>query len=153
MGHYAHRPGPAHDPFTTWIDPIFSVNVLMLLAPALAAWATYLVCVRVTQRFWPSVMGGFVFGFSTYLSQHMRAHLNLVLIFFLPLAVYLVLRRDPARHRALGVRAAAWYRYRGAIHLSTELAATAAMFGGIALIGAFASVVAPSAGPSSVRPC
>ena len=34
--------GPAllMTPFTNWIDPIFSVNVLMLLAPALAAWAT-----------------------------------------------------------------------------------------------------------------
>ena len=126
--------GPAllMTPFTTWIDPIFSVNVLMLLAPALAAWATYLVCVRVTQRFWPSVMGGFVFGFSTYLSQHMRAHLNLVLIFFLPLAVYLVLRRvqrDIAPWvfvLLLGIDIAAQFT------VSTELAATTAMFGGIA---------------------
>ena len=125
-------------PFTTWIDPIFSVNVLMLLAPALAAWATYLVCVRVTKRFWPSVMGGFVFGFSTYLNQHMRAHLNLVLIFFLPLAVYLVLRR--IQHDIapwvfvllLGIDIAAQFT------VSTELAATTAMFGGIALLGAFA---------------
>ncbi len=132
--------GPAllMTPFTTWIDPIFSVNVLMLLAPALAAWATYLVCVRVTKRFWPSVMGGFVFGFSTYLNQHMRAHLNLVLIFFLPLAVYLVLRR--IQHDIapwvfvllLGIDIAAQFT------VSTELAATTAMFGGIALLGAFA---------------
>jgi uncharacterized membrane protein len=132
--------GPAllMTPFTSWIDPIFSVNVLMLLAPALAAWATYLVCVRVTQRFWPSVMGGFVFGFSTYLGQHMRAHLNLVLIFFLPLAVYLVLRRiqrDIAPWvfvLLLGIDIAAQFT------VSTELAATTAMFGGVALIGAFA---------------
>ena len=132
--------GPAllMTPFTTWIDPIFSVNVLMLLAPALAAWATYLVCVRVTRRFWPSVMGGFVFGFSTYLNQHMRAHLNLVLVFFLPLAVYLVLRRiqkDIAPWvfvLLLGIDIAAQFT------VSTELAATTAMFGGIALIGAFA---------------
>ena len=132
--------GPAllMTPFTTWIDPIFSVNVLMLLAPPLAAWATYLVCVRVTKRFWPSVMGGFVFGFSTYLNQHMRAHLNLVLIFFLPLAVYLVLRR--IQHDIapwvfvllLGIDIAAQFT------VSTELAATTAMFGGIALLGVFA---------------
>jgi len=132
--------GPAllMTPFTTWIDPIFSVNVLMLLAPALAAWATYLVCVRVTQTFWPSVMGGFVFGFSTYLNQHMRAHLNLVLLFFLPLAVYLVVRRiqrDIAPWvfvLLLGIDIAAQFT------VSTEIAATTAMFGGVALLGAFA---------------
>ncbi len=132
--------GPAllMTPFTTWIDPLFSVNVLMILAPALAAWATYLVCVRVTARYWPSVMGGFVFGFSTYLSQHMRAHLNLVLIFFMPLAVYLVLRRIQRDIRPwvfvllLGVDIAAQFT------VSTELAATTAMFGGVALVGGFA---------------
>jgi hypothetical protein len=132
--------GPAllMTPFTNWIDPIFSVNVLMLLAPALAAWATYLVCVRVTQRFWPSVMGGFVLGFSTYLNQHMRAHLNLVLLFFLPLAVYLVVRRvqrDIAPWvfvLLLGIDLAAQFS------VSTEIAATTALFGGIAMIGTFA---------------
>ena len=132
--------GPAllMTPLTTWIDPLFSVNVLMVLAPALAAWATYLVCVRVTHRFWPSVMGGFVFGFSTYLTQHMRAHLNLVLVFFVPLIVYLVLRRIQRDISPwifvplLALAIAAQFT------VSTEIAATTAMFGGIALLGGLA---------------
>ena len=125
-------------PFTTWVNPLFSVNVMMIMAPALAAWATYLVCVRVTHRFWPAVMGGFVFGFSVYMNQHMRAHLNLVLIFFMPLAVYLVLRRLQKDIRPwafvllLGIDIAAQFT------VSTELAATTAMFGGVALVGGFA---------------
>ena len=132
--------GPAllMTPFTVWIDPLFSVNVLMILAPALAAWAAYLVCVRVTARFWPSLMGGFVFGFSTYMNQHMRAHLNLLLIFFMPLAVYLVVRRIQRDIPAWAFVVLLALVLAGQFTVSTELAATTALFGGIALLGAFA---------------
>ena len=45
-------------PLTAAFGPLVSLNVLMLLAPALAAWAAYLVCHRLTSRFWPAVLGG-----------------------------------------------------------------------------------------------
>ena len=46
----------------------------------------------------------------------MRAHLNLVLIFFLPLGRLPGASADPTRHRAVGVRAAAGDRHRRAVH-------------------------------------
>lgn len=113
---------------------LVTINVLMLLAPALAAWATYLVCIRVTERFWPSVLGGLFFGFSSYMAGHMVDHLNLVMIFTAPLAVYLVIRRIE------GSLGPIWFVLLLALDLvfafgvSTELFATTTFFGAIAFV-------------------
>jgi hypothetical protein len=73
----------------------------------------------------------------------MRAHLNLVLIFFVPLAVYLVLRRvDRSLGRILFV-ALLGVVLAGQLSSSLELAATMTFFGAIAYVGALA--VAPNA--------
>ena len=52
----AFVPGPALVawPITALFGPLVSLNVLLAVAPALAAWAAYLVCNRLTHRFWPS---------------------------------------------------------------------------------------------------
>jgi uncharacterized membrane protein len=62
-------PGPSLlvSPLTAVFGPVASLNVLLLAAPALAGWAAYLACRQVTGTFWPSVAGGYMFGFSTYL--------------------------------------------------------------------------------------
>ena len=93
LGHLHAEPWDRRLPADRAFGTLVSLNVLLLLAPALAAWATYLVCHRLTQRFWPSVLGGLFFGFSTFIAGHMVDHLNLVTIFPVPLAVYLVIRR------------------------------------------------------------
>jgi hypothetical protein len=113
----------------------------MLAAPALAAWATYLLCVRLTHRFWASVMGGFVFGFSTYINQHERAQLNLLLVFFIPLAVYLVVRRVEASIGRIVFVVLFALVLAGEFATSTEVLATMTMFGGIAYL--LALVVSP----------
>ena len=45
-------------PVTALVGPLAAYNVLLLLAPALAGWATFLLCRHVTDRFWASVAGG-----------------------------------------------------------------------------------------------
>jgi hypothetical protein len=121
-------------PLQRLFGSLVTLNLLMLLAPALAAWATYLVCVRVTKRFWPSVLGGLFFGFSSYIAGHMVDHLNLVMIFTAPLAVYLVARRIE------GSLGAIWFVVLLALDLvfafgvSTELFATTTFFGAIAFV-------------------
>jgi hypothetical protein len=113
---------------------LVTINLLMLLAPPLAAWATYLVCVRITKRFWPSVLGGLFFGFSSYIAGHMVDHLNLVMIFTAPLAVYLVIRGIE------GSIGSIWFVLLLALDLvfafgvSTELFATTTFFGAIAFV-------------------
>ncbi len=80
-------------PITATIGPVATYNVLCLLAPALAGWATFILCRYITNRYWPSLVGGYIFAFSPYLVCQMTAHLVLILVCPIPLVVYLVLRR------------------------------------------------------------
>ena len=34
--------------------------------PAVSAWAAFLLCRHLAGRFWPSLIGGYLFGFSSY---------------------------------------------------------------------------------------
>ena len=78
----------------TWsFGPVVAYNVLCLLAPALAGWAAFVLCRWITRSYWPSIAGGWVFGFSSYIVSALLTHLNDVLVFPVPLAVWLVLRR------------------------------------------------------------
>src|SRR5262249_13940520 len=71
-------------PITLLFGPIASYNVLMLLAPVLAAFFAFLLCRYVTGRFVASLFGGYVFGFSTYMLGQLLGHLHLVLVFPIP---------------------------------------------------------------------
>ncbi|TMM20939.1 MAG: hypothetical protein E6F95_12775 [Actinobacteria bacterium] len=50
-------------PVESLFGSLAAVNVLLLLASALACWAVYLVCHRLTHAFWPSIAGGYLFGY------------------------------------------------------------------------------------------
>jgi hypothetical protein len=129
-------PGLLVSPITAAFSPLVSLNVLLAVAPALAAWAAYLVCRRLTGRFWPSLAGGCFFGFSSYLAANMVGYLNLVLIFPIPLLVYLVIRSVEG---SLGrVAFVAWFALTlvGLFSISTELFGTTALVGGLAFVGA-----------------
>ena len=140
-------PGPALAmwPVTAVFGPLVSYNVLTLLAPALAAWAAYLLCRRVSHRFWPSLVAGAVFGFSAYMTIQLN-HPNLALSFPIPLLVYFVVRRVEG---SLGSKAfvvlsavtllALW-------SISIELFATTTMFGALAYV-----IALVAAGPDRAR--
>jgi len=121
-------------PLQRLFGSLVTLNILMLLAPALAAWATYLVCVRVTKRFWPSLLGGLFFGFSSYIAGHMVDHLNLVMIFTAPLAVYLVIRRIEGSLSPISFVVLLTLDLVFAFGVSTELFATTTFFGAIAFV-------------------
>jgi hypothetical protein len=92
-------PGPSLllSPVTRYAGPVFSYNVLMLVAPASAATAAFLVCSRISRDFLPSFVGGYLFGFSSYALGQELSHLSLALVACIPLAVYLVLLRIESR--------------------------------------------------------
>ncbi len=71
-------------------------NIVVALALPLAAFSAFLLCQRVTGTFWPSVVGGYLFGFSPYMLGQVLAHLNLVSVFPVPLIALLTLRRFDA---------------------------------------------------------
>ncbi len=78
-------------PITFTLGPVAAYNILMILSPALAAFTSFILIRHITNRFLPSLMGGYLFGFSTYEIGQMAGHLNLTFIFLIPLCVYLVL--------------------------------------------------------------
>jgi hypothetical protein len=136
----AFVPGPALVawPVTALFGPLVSLNVLLAVAPALAAWAAYLMCNRLTHRFWPSFLGGCLFGFSAYMSSNMNGWLNLVLIFPVPLLVYLVIRRVEGSLGPVAFVAGFAASLIGLFSISTELFGTATLFGAVAFLGAIA---------------
>jgi hypothetical protein len=125
-------------PATALIGPIATYNVLALLAPALAAWTGYLLCRHLTGDAAAAIAGGWLFGFSSYLLSQTLNHLNLALIFPIPLIVLLVIRlvdgtvsiRKGTVLLALAITAQFW--------IFLEIAATATVIGTVALLTALA---------------
>lgn len=121
-------------PLTAAFGPVASFNVLVLLAPALSAWTAYLLARHLTRAFWPSLVAGYLFGFSTYVLGRMLGHLNLGTVALLPLAVLLVVRRLegdlPWRRFALLLGLVVL----GQLLISPEIALTMVLFGGLTLL-------------------
>jgi hypothetical protein len=126
-------------PVQSLFGSLAAVNVLLLLASALACWATYLVCHRLTHAFWPSIAGGYLFGYSEYMAGQLHGHVNLVLIFPVPIAVYLVIRRIEGSLGQLTFVVLMTLSLTGLFLFSTEVFATAAFFGVIAFLIALIS--------------
>ncbi len=68
-------------------------NLMVILALPLAAFSAFLLCRRVTGAFWPSVLGGYIFGFSPYMLGQALEHLVLIAVFPVPLIAMLALKR------------------------------------------------------------
>jgi hypothetical protein len=87
-------PGPALllAPLTQLAGPLASYNLLAIAAPALAAWSAYLLCRHVTRDLLAALIGGWAFGFSSYLLGQTLNHVNLALVWTLPLIVLVVVR-------------------------------------------------------------
>jgi hypothetical protein len=78
-------------PLTALAGPVVSFSLLVVAAIPLSGWAAFVLCRRLTERFWPSLAGGAVYGFSAYEMNHIFAgQLNLAFSLLLPLMAYLV---------------------------------------------------------------
>ncbi len=132
-------PGVLMAPITRSLGPIASFNLLMLLAPVLAALSAFLLCRALTERYWPAVAGGYCFGFSSYMLAHMRGgHLNLLLVFPIPLlaaGVVLALKGDLKRSRFILLTSILLTLQ---FAVSTEVFATMTVVGMLALALAYA---------------
>ena len=79
-------------PLTLAVGPVASFNVLTAAALPVSAWAAFVLCRRLTGKFWPALVGGAVFGFSAYEMNHYGAgQINLAYTILLPILGYLVL--------------------------------------------------------------
>jgi hypothetical protein len=89
-------------PLTLAAGPLVSFTLLTVIALPLSAWAAFVLCRRLTGKFWPALAGGAVFGFSAFEMNHDAAgQLNLTYSLLLPILAYLVLIW---RDRSIGTR-------------------------------------------------
>ncbi len=125
-------------PMTATLGPIVTFNILCLVSPALAGWSAFILCRYLTKRYWPSLVGGYLFGFSPYIISQMNTHLVLMLVFPIPLAAYLVVRRVNGEfgRRAFAILLALVLMAQFLIE--TEIFATMTFFGGVAILLALA---------------
>ncbi len=80
-------------PLTLLAGPMVTFNAAALLLPALAAWTAYRLCYHLTASLWASLVGGYLFGFSSFLlAQQLQGHLNLTGEFLLPIVALSLVR-------------------------------------------------------------
>ncbi len=122
-------------PLTASVGPIAAYNVLCLLSAPSAAWAAFMLCCHTCRAWCPSLLGGYIFGFSAYmLGQQTCGHLGLMIVFLVPLVVLLVVRAiegELAPGRLLIVLAAMLVAQ---FLISIEVFATMTAMGGMALL-------------------
>jgi hypothetical protein len=127
-------------PITAAYGPIVPYNILALLAPALAAWATFILCRYLTKSVWPAILAGYVFGFSPYfLAQILGGHLHLVLIFPVPIALYLAARWFDGAINSSTMACLVGLTLAAQFLLAVEIYATATMFAALAILLALGS--------------
>jgi hypothetical protein len=127
----------AFSPITLAFGPKVAWNVVALLAPALSAWTAFLLCHRITRAFWASFLGGYLFGFSSYMVVHLQGLPQLTFVALLPLAVLLVVRHVEGSLSDRRFVVAMAFVLAGQFCISTEVFVTMALIGGVALVGAF----------------
>ena len=68
-------------------------NVLAIASPIVAATAACVVCMLLTRSTWPSLAGGWLFGFSTYEFAHLINDANIFYVGWIPLLVAVFILR------------------------------------------------------------
>lgn len=124
-------PAIAAAPITARFGPVVAYNLLCLLAPPLAAWSAFILCRGITGRWWPSLVGGYLFGFSAYMLAQILAHLPLILVFPVPLAAWLAIRRGAGRIGKSAFVVAMALTLGSTLLISLEIFATATIFGAL----------------------
>ncbi len=120
-------------PISHFAGPVRAYNILILLSPAVSAWAAFKLNRWLTGDFFAALMGAVLFGFSPFIVSHVLGHPVLIAGWFPAFAIYLVLLNlsDEISARALFVLMTLILI--GQAGFSLEMFATMTFFGGIAL--------------------
>ncbi len=132
-------------PVTALGGPVLTYNILMLSAPALAAWTAYLLCRELTANGAASLAGGFLFGFSAPEYWQLQAELNCSFVCLIPLAVLLCVRR---LRGGLGRR---WFILSLAAVLAAQLGISTEFLATLCVLGALVWAVFLAFAPAAER--
>jgi hypothetical protein len=136
-------------PVTAAFGPVVTYNLLIVTAPVLSAWSAYFLCRHVARDFTAALIGGFLFGFSTYETSQSIGALNLTIIFCVPLLLLVVLKRLDDELSRPAVVALAASLLLAQFLICIEVFATVFVFGGIAWI--LALLYLPDRRPALLR--
>jgi hypothetical protein len=123
----------AFAPVTLAFGPVVAYNAASVIAPALSAYAAFLLCKRLTNHAASSFIGGIIYGFSPYeFGEVFGGHLHLTFNFVPPLCVLLLvlLLRDDIRPAGFTIAFA--FLLGCETLISTEVLATMTLFGALA---------------------
>ncbi|HEY6420268.1 MAG TPA: hypothetical protein VIX59_14825 [Candidatus Binataceae bacterium] len=125
-------------PLTASLGLIAAYNVLSLAILPLGAWTAFLLCRYICRAWWPSILGGYIFGFSAYMLGHQTCgQVSLTLVLLVPLAVLLIARAitgELARGRLIAAMTALLVVQ---FLISAEVFATMTVIGGMGLFLGF----------------
>jgi hypothetical protein len=126
-------------PVTLLFGPLVAYNVAANLMPALAAWTCFLLCRRLTGSLWASFVGGYLFGFSSYMLGQQEGHMHMTSVFLIPLIAISFLQRlrGEIGSRRLALQFGALFLVQ--LLFSTELLLTVSLAIIIALLVAYAA--------------
>ena len=144
----------AFSPVTLLFGPSVAYNLAAVLLPALSAWTAYLLCRYLTRSTWAAIVGGYLYGFSSYVLGHqLGGHLNLTAALLVPLLALALARYlgGDLRSRGLAWRLGLILALQAYISIEVAVTLTIMLAVGLAL----ALALAPAARPrllSAVRP-
>ncbi len=124
-------------PATLLSGPVLTYNLLILTAPVLSAWCAYRLCLRLTRVPPAAIMGGYLFGYSSYETAENFATPNLSLTFLIPCLVLLALCR--ANNEITRLRTVLLFSLMIVMQflISIEILATSVLFAAIAWLFAY----------------
>jgi hypothetical protein len=125
-------------PITIAAGPLLSYNLLTLVAPALAGWAAYFLCLGLCELPAAALLGGFLYAFSSYEAAQSLNHLTLDFTVLLPLVLLVGLRRVHGRAKRGCTSILLGLLLGGEFLISEELLATLCLFSFIAFLLAYA---------------
>ena len=129
-------------PVTLLFGPAASWNLLCVLAPALAAWAAYWLCLELTEALVPATVGGLLFGFSSYEVAQSSAHLQVTMIALVPVAALVAVRYARGRYGGWGLAARVAGLTVAQFLISPEVLATLVFMAALAGVAAFVMIPA-----------
>jgi len=130
-------------PLTELAGPAVSFNAAEMLLPAASAFTAYLLCRHLTRSLWPSLVGGYLFGFSSYMLGQMQGHMHMAAVFLLPLMALAVVRYVQLNLDGRGLAWRLGLLFGLQFWLSTEVLVTAALALAVSILLAYPLV--PSA--------
>ena len=132
-------------PVTLLLSPVFSLNLLTLLAPVCNGLAAYWLCLNLTRNFWAAFLGGLLYSFSGYFMGEALEDLNLQFGFAEPLLLWLFISRI---HNQITRTSAI---LGGALLLAAQFYISIELFAGLVLFGALGLMMSVTLLPSYRR--